>query len=385
MNPEKIVIPDGTSFDGERALELANLIERAYEQYACYEKNPPPRRPEDWDPSRNWEPASTQQLTGSTTAKLEIPPRDDMCKAMPAGSPGQVEYELLATFAHTLFWLEPSRIGKLKLPAPDRVPFGFILRRTLPGESFPTIYVVFRGTLEPAEWVNNFLFRQVPFHPKGLKSPVGRVSRGFNRIYTRDDQDMDWVRNLIRRFSSLPDNLPALDDTVLQVLQDKEQCPREAQVYVTGHSLGGALSTLATAHIAAANLFDQPPILYTYASPRVGDEAFAQFFVERQISCFRITNSTDVVPDVPPATLKAIGEDITGNSSLTENQKEKRKSGFSKVSGLLGLLNRDKGTSLWDQEYVHVGVPLTFTKNMGSISYNHNMYETYRQSLPTFS
>lgn len=390
MDSEKLAIPAGTLFDGEKALELANLIERAYEQFACYELADPPKTKtaEEWNPSRNWEPAITRRLMGSTTAQLDIPSVEAMCKSTPTDSPGQVEYEVLDTFAHTLYWFEPSRFfSALKLPAPERVPFGFIARRIQPGETVPTIYVVFRGTLEPAEWVNNFLFRQTPFKPHGLSKSVGNVSRGFNRIYTRDGDDLGFPRNLIKQFGGVPEGLPGLDETVETVLKDKEKCPREAQVYVTGHSLGGALSTLATAHIAALDLFDKPPILYTYASPRAGDEAFAHFFDDQKIPCFRVANSTDVVPHVPPAVLKAIGEDITGNTSLTEDQKQKRKSGFSKVSAVLGLMNRDGGTgvSLKEQEYVHVGVPLYFTKNMGSISYNHNMHETYRQALPTWS
>jgi triacylglycerol lipase len=59
----------------------------------------------------------------------------------------------------------------------------------------------------------------------------------------------------------------------------------------TGHSLGAALATLAASH--------RPPhALYTYGSPRVGDEAFL-----RTLSAFeshRFTNCCDMICRVPP-------------------------------------------------------------------------------------
>jgi triacylglycerol lipase len=63
-------------------------------------------------------------------------------------------------------------------------------------------------------------------------------------------------------------------------------------LYVTGHSLGGALGQLASAALNRDNLV----ACYTFGSPRVGTRDFAQ-----QVKCpnYRIVNNWDLVPGVP--------------------------------------------------------------------------------------
>jgi pimeloyl-ACP methyl ester carboxylesterase len=63
--------------------------------------------------------------------------------------------------------------------------------------------------------------------------------------------------------------------------------------WFTGHSLGAALATLAAGR-AGSGLVSG---LYTFGSPRVGDEAFRDQF---PVTCFRIVNNNDVVPHLPP-------------------------------------------------------------------------------------
>jgi triacylglycerol lipase len=65
-------------------------------------------------------------------------------------------------------------------------------------------------------------------------------------------------------------------------------------LWLTGHSLGGALATLAAAHL------DEPTIqgIYTYGCPRVGDAAFVSV-LPRQ-SHYRFVHRDDWVSTVPP-------------------------------------------------------------------------------------
>jgi hypothetical protein len=65
-------------------------------------------------------------------------------------------------------------------------------------------------------------------------------------------------------------------------------------VWLSGHSLGGALATLAAAHIGQ----DAVQGLYTYGCPRVGDAAFAGKLPAR--SHYRFVHRDDWVPTVPP-------------------------------------------------------------------------------------
>jgi hypothetical protein len=68
-------------------------------------------------------------------------------------------------------------------------------------------------------------------------------------------------------------------------------------LWLTGHSLGGALATLASAHVGPS----QVQGLYTYGAPRVGNAAFVSV-LPRQ-SHYRFVHREDWVPLVPPEVL----------------------------------------------------------------------------------
>lgn len=76
-------------------------------------------------------------------------------------------------------------------------------------------------------------------------------------------------------------------------------------ITLTGHSLGGALTTYTAADIA---LLPTPPAasnlqIYSIASPRVGDQTFVNAFNKAVINNFRIYNIRDYVPTLPPEDL----------------------------------------------------------------------------------
>ncbi|MGH7552707.1 MAG: lipase family protein, partial [Longimicrobiales bacterium] len=75
----------------------------------------------------------------------------------------------------------------------------------------------------------------------------------------------------------------------------RELDPTRRAVWLTGHSLGGALATLSMDRIPAARG------LYTIGSPRVGDRRFATLFDRRHAGrCFRYVNHRDVITRMPP-------------------------------------------------------------------------------------
>eukprot|EP00735_Rhodelphis_limneticus_P011250 TRINITY_DN4329_c0_g1::TRINITY_DN4329_c0_g1_i1::g.21184::m.21184 TRINITY_DN4329_c0_g1::TRINITY_DN4329_c0_g1_i1::g.21184 ORF type:complete len:421 (+),score=43.64,sp/P61872/LIP_RHIOR/31.75/5e-24,Lipase_3/PF01764.20/8.7e-31,Abhydrolase_1/PF00561.15/0.0016,Abhydrolase_6/PF12697.2/0.0041,Abhydrolase_5/PF12695.2/0.014,PGAP1/PF07819.8/0.018,DUF2974/PF11187.3/3.5e+03,DUF2974/PF11187.3/0.021,Abhydrolase_3/PF07859.8/0.11,DUF2048/PF09752.4/0.14 TRINITY_DN4329_c0_g1_i1:74-1264(+) len=76
------------------------------------------------------------------------------------------------------------------------------------------------------------------------------------------------------------------------------QAHGKKQVYVTGHSLGGALASLFTADIAS-RYTDIVPILYTYGAPRVGDFDFSKSVEDMTKEAYRIVHSRDMVPHLP--------------------------------------------------------------------------------------
>lgn len=69
----------------------------------------------------------------------------------------------------------------------------------------------------------------------------------------------------------------------------------DRDLFITGHSLGGAMAT-----IAASRLGDQVTALYTYGSPRVGTSKFVKSF---KTPHYRHVNNNDIVPKVPFAFL----------------------------------------------------------------------------------
>ena len=66
------------------------------------------------------------------------------------------------------------------------------------------------------------------------------------------------------------------------------------KIWMTGHSLGAALATL------AADRYGNIQGIYTYGSPRVGDQEFKDDF---NVNAYRFANNSDIVTKVPPANM----------------------------------------------------------------------------------
>jgi hypothetical protein len=112
--------------------------------------------------------------------------------------------------------------------------------------------------------------------------------------------------------------------------------------FFTGHSLGSGLSTLAVPDVIT-NTGLQPtsslPVLhYNFASPRVGDPIFAGLLNGGPVPTFRIVNTEDIVPIALPPVI---------------------------------------GTTY----YQHIGRPVDFTANYGSLGDNHSLTGAYIYAL----
>jgi triacylglycerol lipase len=152
--------------------------------------------------------------------------------------------------------------------------FGFIL------ESDNRIIVAFRGTSSTTDWISDAIASQSKC--KCVKG-AGQSHRGISNIY----------------YSARDPILTALG----KLSADKT-------LYLTGHSLGGALATLCGLDAAVNTLFSEP-IVYTYGSPRVGDPAFAKAFADQVKQCYRVNNRFDVVTHLPPHVYKLPKRDTT--------------------------------------------------------------------------
>ncbi|HKR62136.1 MAG TPA: lipase family protein [Thermoanaerobaculia bacterium] len=88
-------------------------------------------------------------------------------------------------------------------------------------------------------------------------------------------------------------------DAFLDIWEKKIEPHRgdlSAPLFLTGHSLGAALATIATSFLIAEGI----PVAATYnfGSPRVGDAAFTATLAHQPI--YRIVNDNDVITTVPP-------------------------------------------------------------------------------------
>ncbi len=153
------------------------------------------------------------------------------------------------------------------------VPIAFI------ATSGSAIYVVFRGTVTISEWISDATLSQVNYTDV---ANGGKTETGFTAVY-------DSIRQAI-----------------MQKVTSLAAAGSYTTLYITGHSLGGALSTLAAPDLAAHTSFNHP-IVYTFAGPRAGDPTFASVYNNAIATSWRVVNTNDEVPKLPNPVTTVIG------------------------------------------------------------------------------
>lgn len=86
----------------------------------------------------------------------------------------------------------------------------------------------------------------------------------------------------------------ALKPSLMQLMQ---KCPKK--VYVTGHSLGGAVANLAALDMAREFPTKQVMVV-TFGSPRVGNLDFVREYDKHVFQSVRVVRKSDPIPLVPP-------------------------------------------------------------------------------------
>lgn len=438
---QKIAVNNYKNLDLSKAWELANLIRIAGQDYNCFNSwfNETTDKPKTFILERNRDlkgiPGKSRcwiyvkkNIVNSTVDKYYVLSDDqlevsDKEKYFPDSD--YYKYEILKTYEFESYYPH-----KLKVDI-DR--FGFIAKRD------DNIFIVFRGTREPSEWFNNTQFQQINFlevkeNHRGYKD-CGQISMGFNKMYTEfrpgllfsrleeePEQGINFMKlfkkdnfknEIVRRINSISKDLSSIAEEVMEKANNnhidkksisdaidefyskiKEKSPENTKIYITGHSLGAALATIATMDLTLKiykedsnskednNNTNNPINLYTFASPRVGNNIFADkfnHFVEhKKIRAFRILNSEDLVTNIPfPVWFKAglILDDFPIASTI--------RSIFNELTG-----------GIFDKDYQHVGVPICFTHQArkrrngtrdltATVGDNHNMTQTYCGALPS--
>ncbi len=128
------------------------------------------------------------------------------------------------------------------------------------------ICLTFRGTNELADWIDNI-------NAFATKKLFGEFHRGF--------------------YQSLQDVWKPLSQMFREL-----QASRKRPLFLTGHSLGGAMATVAAAKL----IHEDKPFtsVYTFGQPRVMDRETSRIFnVECKSRYFRFHNNNDIVTRVP--------------------------------------------------------------------------------------
>lgn len=146
----------------------------------------------------------------------------------------------------------------------------------------PSAYVTaFRGTQTLEEWWDDFHWGLVPFP---YMSNAGNVAYGFLKIYST------------MTFTSPGSKSASTSKDITRLLGGLKLNALNATMVAVGHSLGAALITLYGLNVVATGA---NPVVYTFASPRVGDTAFANAYDVNVATNYRIVNWPDLVPRFP--------------------------------------------------------------------------------------
>jgi len=173
--------------------------------------------------------------------------------------------------------------------------------------------IAIRGTEGAIEWIDDAgalptPFRQVP--------SAGRVAGGFDRIYSSlkvvkrklaDDVAAERAapglpaaaETFEGSFADQLDQLASSRELTRGVRRSADEARPARPTVVTGHSLGSALATLFVMENDSKRKFDVATSC-TFASPRVGNLEFTRAFGRLLIDSWRIVNTLDIVPKLPP-------------------------------------------------------------------------------------
>lgn len=213
---------------------------------------------------------------------------------------------------------DPSELDHLSVGI-DPVYFGFALT------SKDMNVIALRGTKSAFEWITDLDIDQVPL-------PMVWYSQGHFEE-ARVHMGFLFFQVMLAK----------------QILEAVKKFDPSLPCYITGHSLGAALSTLTAPMVKLlSNKYDVR--VYNYASPRVGNQAFANIYNFRIPLSYRVVNLSDVVPIVPPSSFPA-----------------------------------------WSWKYQHIGQEWSFINQSGNVPSNHaligpgNYTDAVENEIPTNS
>jgi len=162
---------------------------------------------------------------------------------------------------------------------PKKIPIAFIATKD------DNIYLSFRGTASFSDALADSQIVQEPFvFFNNAPATNAKVLQGFNQVYTE-----------IR--APIFEKLEALSN------EKQDDMFKYNTLFITGHSLGAALAVLSVPDLKEGIENLPPVVMYNFAGPSVGNPDFVDLYMQAVNASWRVANTNDVIPKLPPTTL----------------------------------------------------------------------------------
>ena len=150
---------------------------------------------------------------------------------------------------------------------------------------------------------------------------ISEVNKRITVVFRGSESRRDWYYDLSVLKTKLHDNVyvhggfykQLCDENTLDNLKkditELIKKHSDYEIFITGHSLGGALSTLFGYELA--RIITKKVNIISFASPRVGNSEFKKAFDKKDnIIHLRITNNRDIIAALPMINFKHVGTNI---------------------------------------------------------------------------
>lgn len=151
-------------------------------------------------------------------------------------------------------------------------------------------YIVgFRGTANKKDWKINLETEQVPYGGTNLQEFIDFANN------TKGDEHVPMVHKGFNEYVNSVLSATMQDGSSTKKFIDEIKTNPKVRVLLTGHSLGGAVATLAAERLVSMGIEKWRVPVITFGAPAIGNKAFAEAYGDK-ILLWRITNTADPIP-----------------------------------------------------------------------------------------
>ena len=178
----------------------------------------------------------------------------------------------------------------ISLQNSTKVHFKFDVNNVISGTSGGFFYRPSSGFLIAGLGVSEVYKRDIVFSFRGTKTLAD--------ILTNVTANAKGTQSGELVHSGFQGTLNSMIPEIKSFLKRSQSC-EVLNIHCVGHSLGGALATLAANWLKSSSEISAKVHLYTFGAPRVGGKNFSMNATQRVDSIFRCVNGGDPVPKVP--------------------------------------------------------------------------------------